>query len=96
MDSWDVLYIFCAILLFAHKGEKRKISFFLYIYISSYRQIFGKDSAPGDGYIRRIIDDGSSSDSDTDKPGGSGSLKRKAVTDFLVDDDGEVRFKYLF
>ena len=68
-------------------------------HISSYRQIFGKDSAPGDGYIRRIIDDGSSSDSDTDKPGGSGSsgtLKRKAVTDFLVDDDGEVRFKYLF
>ena len=78
------------------KEKRERYNFFFFFLIFSYRQIFGKDSAPGDGYIRRIIDDGSSSDSDTDKPGGSGSLKRKAVTDFLVDDDGEVRFKYLF
>ena len=95
-----MFYIFFARFYYSPIKEKReRYHFFFYIYISSYRQIFGKDSAPGDGYIRRIIDDGSSSDSDTDKPGGSGSsgtLKRKAVTDFLVDDDGEVRFKYLF
>ena len=94
-----MFYIFFARFYYSPIKEKRERYHFFYIYISSYRQIFGKDSAPGDGYIRRIIDDGSSSDSDTDKPGGSGSsgtLKRKAVTDFLVDDDGEVRFKYLF
>lgn len=57
------------------------------------RQIFGKSGACIDGYIRRIIDDGSSSESDTDKPGTSSSAgdKRKA-TDFLVNDTEEEPF----
>ena len=61
---------------------------FVFFSYNLCRQIFGKEGAPGDSYIRRIIDDGSSSESDTDRPGGSSSSvgdKRKA-TDFLVDE----------